>query len=344
MLRRSTGLLGVSLGREELVGRIAVVTMVGASFGTVAGMLFSQLYYDGVIRVQEASTGTLSGLVSITAACGCITVWQAAISAFVAGLLSCAAALALEAACIDDPVSVVAVHGVGGFWGLIVVGLFNMGRDFGPQNGDGNLKGLFVGGGWQQLGVQAYGGLAMMLWTTVATFTLVKVLDRLMGVRVPLKEELEGLDGLEHGICADSEKFLRARQRQMRRRWARRLRRVGLAKLAAAAEKGVPDEEAIHGPSICTGKLSSADTPTPGATPDPSVNSGDAYASHVRSGAAGATPDPSVASGDAYPSHVASTAPVDPMSPLAGAADATSQTRASASNPTPATTDASSLE
>ena len=85
----TSGCLGVSLGREELVGRIAVVTMVGASFGTVAGMLFSHMYYDGVIRVQEASTGTLSGLVAITAACGCIDVWQAAISAFVAGLLSC---------------------------------------------------------------------------------------------------------------------------------------------------------------------------------------------------------------------------------------------------------------
>lgn len=72
----TSGCQGVSLGRQELVGRIAVVTMVGASFGTVAGMVFSHFYYDGVIRVQEASTGTLSGLVAITAACGVITVWQ----------------------------------------------------------------------------------------------------------------------------------------------------------------------------------------------------------------------------------------------------------------------------
>ena len=77
----------------------------------------------------------------------------------------------------------------------------------------------------------------------------------------------------------------------MRRRWARRLRRVGLSKLAAATEKGAPDEEAIRGPSICTGTLSNVSTPsdrTPGVTPS-------------------ATPDPSVTSGNTYPSQVATT-------------------------------------
>ena len=66
----------------------------------------------------------------------------------------------------------------------MVVGLCNQGRDFGPQNGDGDLKGLFVGGGWEQLGVQVYGGLAMIGWATVTTFVLNGLLWWLLGTRV----------------------------------------------------------------------------------------------------------------------------------------------------------------
>ena len=287
------------------MGRIAVVTMVGAAFGTVAGMLFSSVYYDGVIRPQDASTGTLSGLVSITAACAVITVWQAAAAAFIGGLLSCVVALLLEAACVDDPVSAVAVHGVGGLWGLVVVGLFNMGADYGPQAGPKELHGLFPGGSWEQLGVQVYGGLAMVAWTTACTFVLVKALDHTMGCRVPLKIELEGLDKEEHGICANPTQFLHERRQRARRRWARQLQRLGLRQLASAA-----------------GGERHAD-----GSPDGSVHSADVFAPPTADNLASRpTPDPSTTSGETYrattPPPAAAQAPADADPPDSSAAAA----------------------
>jgi len=158
------------------------------------------------------------------AACGIIDVPQAALVSFIGGVMACSAAKLLEAAHIDDPISAVSAHSVGGIWGLLVCGLFSRGPDFGPTQ----LTGLFIGGGWELLGVQVYGGLAMIGWSACVSFLLLKLLDWAMGVRVSLKVELEGLDKSEHGLCEQGDRGLGADRLARRAVWRSRLARLGV--------------------------------------------------------------------------------------------------------------------
>ena len=70
----------------------------------------------------------------------------------------------LERKRIDDPVGATAVHGVGGAWGVLAVGLFANGAAGYGFNGvtSGGVRGLFFGGAWHQLAAQALGGVDML--------------------------------------------------------------------------------------------------------------------------------------------------------------------------------------
>ena len=91
---------------------------------------------------------------------------------------------------IDDPVGAISVHGVCGILGTLGVGLFAT---------DG---GLFYGGGFHFLGVQAFGVLAIVAWAFCLGWITMKVLDKTMGIRVDPRIEEEGLDIYEHDETA----------------------------------------------------------------------------------------------------------------------------------------------
>ncbi len=96
---------------------------------------------------------------------------------------------------IDDPVGAISVHGVCGVWGTLAVGLFS--------TVDG-MKGLFYGGGFHQLGVQALGVVAVFIWVVVTAGILFFTVKKAHGLRVEPKEELIGLDLSEHNSEAYS--------------------------------------------------------------------------------------------------------------------------------------------
>jgi Amt family ammonium transporter len=93
---------------------------------------------------------------------------------------------------VDDPVGAVSVHGVCGLWGTLACGLFNL---------DG---GLFYGGGFKQLGVQALGAGAAFVWAFGLGLILFFILKKTVGLRVSHSEEIRGLDIEEHGMEAYS--------------------------------------------------------------------------------------------------------------------------------------------
>ena len=95
---------------------------------------------------------------------------------------------------IDDAIGAVSVHGVAGFWGTVVIGLWGV-------DGDAGI-GLFNGGGGAQFVSQLIGALAYMIWAIVTSFIVFTILKLTMGLRVSEKEELEGLDLSEHGAIA----------------------------------------------------------------------------------------------------------------------------------------------
>jgi Amt family ammonium transporter len=88
---------------------------------------------------------------------------------------------------VDDPVGAVSVHGVCGALGTLLVGVFAT---------DG---GLLYGGGFAQLGVQAIGVFSIAAWAVVASFLVLFLLKKTMGLRVSKEEEIDGLDIHEHG-------------------------------------------------------------------------------------------------------------------------------------------------
>jgi Amt family ammonium transporter len=95
---------------------------------------------------------------------------------------------------IDDAIGAASVHGIAGFWGTIVIGLWGVDGDTGI--------GLFNGGGFTQLVAQLTGAFAYALWAIFLSFVVFGILKATIGLRVSEEEELEGLDVSEHGSIA----------------------------------------------------------------------------------------------------------------------------------------------
>ena len=189
--------LGLTGGRAPHIGRVAVVTAFGGSFGGMAGMLSSALTKRGVFTIGDASVGVLSGLVSITACCAHVSPWEAAAIGLIGGILACTSTTLLEWAVIDDPVGAIPVHLVGGVWGLVAMGLFSRGTDYG---GFGAKVGLFHGGGGSLLGAQLIGIVAILAWTVATTLCVLGCVGATIGLRVTHEQEEQGLDKSEHRI------------------------------------------------------------------------------------------------------------------------------------------------
>ena len=97
---------------------------------------------------------------------------------------------------IDDPVGAVSVHCVNGVWGTLAVGLFAAPEALGYGN---TMVGLFYGGGFKYLGVQALGAGATCVWAFSTGLAIFFALKKLGILRVSEKTELKGLDVTEHG-------------------------------------------------------------------------------------------------------------------------------------------------
>ena len=179
----------------ELASLVMFNTNLAAAVATVVGMIFTWIRY-GKPDVSITFNATLAGLVAITAPCDCVTPVGAFFIGLVAGVL---VVLAVEffdnVAKIDDPVGAVSVHMVNGIWGTLAVGLFSSG-------GDGVAPGLFYGGGFTQLGVQALGVVSVAAYVLIVMFIIFKLIDKTVGLRVPAQIEIDGLDIHEHGLAS----------------------------------------------------------------------------------------------------------------------------------------------
>lgn len=97
---------------------------------------------------------------------------------------------------VDDPVGAVPVHMMNGIWGTLAVGLWG-------QEALGLARdGLFIGGGAEQLGVQALGVTAVALFAMATMGIVFFLIKATVGLRVSKAEELRGLDIGEHGMEA----------------------------------------------------------------------------------------------------------------------------------------------
>ena len=180
------------------IAHIATTTTLAASAGVLAAMVVSWKMF-GKPDVSMALNGGLAGLVGITAGCAFVSPASSVIIGLVAGILVVLSVVFIDKVLhIDDPVGAVSVHGVGGAWGTIAVGLFA--QDVFAPGTTGN--GLLFGGGIKLLMAQLAGVVSVMLWCLTTGFILFAIIKAVIGLRVTKEEELRGLDIDEHGMEA----------------------------------------------------------------------------------------------------------------------------------------------
>ena len=138
-------------------------------------------------------SGTLGGLVAITAGCSEVSQIGAMIIGIAAGVLTVVMIEVIDSRFkVDDPVGAVAVHCICGIFGTAAVGLF-------AKNG-----GLFTTGHLERLGIQLIGIFAIVVWTSVIAGIILFIIKKTVGLRVSADAEIKGLDWSEHGIPYDN--------------------------------------------------------------------------------------------------------------------------------------------
>ena len=179
----------------ELASLVMFNTNLAAATATVAAMILTWIRY-GKPDVSMTFNAALAGLVAVTAPCDCISPEGAFFIGLVAGILVVFSVEFFDkVARIDDPVGAVSVHMVNGIWGTIAVGLFSTG-------GNGVGAGLFYGGGFDQLLTQLLGVVSVAAYVLVIMLIIFKLINATVGLRVPAKVEIDGLDIHEHGLAS----------------------------------------------------------------------------------------------------------------------------------------------
>ncbi|MBD0744450.1 ammonium transporter [Streptomyces sp. CBMA152] len=187
---------GSWLGNDDGVGAVMFVnTQVATAAAMLAWLLYEKLRH-GTFTTLGAASGAVAGLVAITPSGGCVSPLGAIAVGAIAGVL-CAMAVGLKYRFgYDDSLDVVGVHMVGGIAGSLLIGLFATG---GVQS---DAKGLFYGGGLDQLGKQAIGVGAVLGYSLVVSAVLAFALDKTIGMRVSEDDEVSGIDQVEHAETA----------------------------------------------------------------------------------------------------------------------------------------------
>ncbi len=183
-------------GELTAASMVLVNTNIAAAVAAAATMFITWARYKKP-DVSMTLNGALAGLVGITAGCDVVDPFGAAAIGLVTGTTVVFAVEGIEKVLkVDDPVGAVAVHGVCGALGTLMVGLFDTGA------------GLLYGGGAARLGVQAVGVVAVVAWVGVTMVILFSVLKATVGLRVSASEEIEGLDIHEHGLASSYADFM----------------------------------------------------------------------------------------------------------------------------------------
>ena len=186
---------GSALASGALAVNAFVVTNTAAAMAALTWMTVSWMHQQRP-SVLGAAAGAVAGLVAITPAAGFVDAKAALIIGTGAGVLCYWAVQLKHRLKVDDALDVWAVHGVGGWWGAIATGLFAT-----VAVNAGGANGLFFGNPGQ-LGVQLLAVVASSAYAAGGTWVIMKLVDRLFGLRVNAEEEARGLDVSQHGEAA----------------------------------------------------------------------------------------------------------------------------------------------
>ena len=182
---------GSELAADGVAGMAMAVTQIATATAALAWM-FSEWTVHGKPSVLGIATGAVAGLVAITPASGTAGPMGALAIGLAAGVVCFIASTKVKRAFgYDDSLDVFGVHAVGGIIGAMLTGVF-ADAAFG---GAGLPEGVTLGA---QVGKQAIGVLATLVYTAVASLIILKVIDAVIGLRVTEEQETEGLDLSQH--------------------------------------------------------------------------------------------------------------------------------------------------
>ncbi len=187
---------GSAGGFDEIAVLAGINTFVASCVSTIVWIIIQYLHV-GRVNVTGLCAGVLAGLVSITPGCGYIEPWAAVPVGAVAAVVCYFGIIFMRnKSDIDDALDVMGVHGFGGIWGAISVGIF-------ATSALSGYDGL-IEGGLNLLGGQITSVLITLVYCFVVSFIIMKVIDIVMkrmskGAALSESEQMIGADTVEHG-------------------------------------------------------------------------------------------------------------------------------------------------
>ncbi len=201
------GWFGFNAGSNLEANGVAALAFINTVVATAAATLTwaaGESLMKGKASMLGGASGAVAGLVAITPACGFVGVGGALVIGAIAGIACLWGVNGLKRLLkADDSLDVFGVHGVGGVLGALLTGVFAS-----PALGGLGTCNYIENkcGGWTSIGeqvwIQAQGVLTTVVWSAVVAFIAYKVVDLLLGLRVPEEDEREGLDIRSHGETA----------------------------------------------------------------------------------------------------------------------------------------------
>ena len=186
---------GSALAADGNAAMAMLVTHIAAATGAMTWM-FIEWKRFGKPSALGAVTGMVAGLGTITPASGFIGPGGALLLGLLAGGVCFTATQYVKRVLkIDDSLDVFPVHGVGGILGTLLAGVLSA-TTLGVFSGYGFSDGIDTMG--QQLWVQTVGAVAVILFTAVVTYIILKLVDWMVGLRISEEDEIEGLDIASH--------------------------------------------------------------------------------------------------------------------------------------------------
>jgi len=184
------GWFGFNAGSEvaaDGIASLAFINTIGAPAAAMLGWIIIEKIKHGKATSIGAGSGAVAGLVAITPACASLDPVWGLLLGFVAGAL-CALAIELKFSFgFDDSLDVVGIHLVGGIVGTLWIGIF------------GNGVGAAFGYGFHQLGAQALGAAAVLVYSFVLALIIGLIVEKTIGFRVKAEDEIAGIDTVVHG-------------------------------------------------------------------------------------------------------------------------------------------------
>ncbi|CAG1014626.1 Ammonia channel [Burkholderiaceae bacterium] len=203
------GWFGFNAGSALEAGNSAALAFLNTFSATAVAVLawcVGESLLKGKASMLGAASGAVAGLVAITPAAGNVGIMGALVIGAVAGFLCLWGVTGLKKMLgADDSLDVFGVHGVGGIVGALLTGIFNNQALGGPGLvTDWVTATVGSNGIWDQLIIQAKAVGLTVVWSGVVAAVSFKIVDVVIGLRVPEEEEREGLDISSHGETAYS--------------------------------------------------------------------------------------------------------------------------------------------